>query len=215
VKRALLALLAINIVACATTKPVDMNEPRRVVGTENAVRIDAEIIGEEVQNGAHVPITYSITNERQVPIAVADLIPTTSFDPETQTITVAIGSEVPGMATVPRLIVVEPGETKTFNTMARLVFALPRSSDAHRMAPVTDLRLLVNFLGDTSGDFQKLIGIPERAIADPELAESLFPLWLERNEVVFTNSVPMRWKGSGGGDQSGTPAPDHRTRPVT
>ena len=54
------------------------------------------------------------------------------------------------------------------------------------------LRLKLNFLGDTSR-FEQLIAIPERAVRSPELAEELFPVWLERNETVFTNALPMRW----------------------
>ena len=207
-----LAVLLLSAMSCATTN-VNMDEPRRVVGTENAVRIDAEIIGEEVQNGAHVPITYAITNQRATAIAVADLIPTTAYDPETQTLTVDIGTEVPGNTLLPRLISIAPGEKKTFNTMARMVFALPRNGDAHRAAPLTELRLRLNFLGDTSGGFQQLIGIAERGIADPKLADELFPIWLERNEVVYTNAVPMRWKGSE--DSTDAPRPAVRRRPVT
>jgi hypothetical protein len=207
------AVLLLCATSCATTN-VNMDEPRRVVGTENAVRIDAEILGEEVQNGAHVPITYVITNQRTTAIAIADLLPTTAYDPETQTLTVDIGTEVPGNTLLPRLISIAPGEKKTFNTMARMVFALPRNSDAHRAAPVAELRIRVNFLGDTSGGFQQLIGIPERSIADPKLADELFPIWLERNEVVYTNAVPMRWKGTGEETETPRPAPVRR-RPVT
>ncbi len=207
------AALLVCVVSCATTN-INMDEPRRVVGTENAVRIDAEIIGEEVQNGAHVPITYVITNQRTTAIAIADLIPTTAYDPETQTLTVDIGTEVPGNTLLPRLISIAPGEKKTFNTMARMVFALPRNADAHRAAPITELRIRVNFLGDTSGGFQQLVGIPERGIADPKLADELFPIWLERNEVVYTNAVPMRWKGTGEETETPRPTPA-RKRPVT
>jgi hypothetical protein len=211
-------LASVAFLACAaacSTANVNMDEPRRVVGTENAVRIDAEISGEEVQNGAHVPITYVITNQRPTAIAIADLIPVTAYDPETQTITVDIGSEVPGLSLLPRLISIGPGEKKTFSTMARVVFALPRNTDAHLADPRTELRLRVNFLGDTSGAFQQLIGIPERAITDPKLADELFPMWLERNEVVYTNSIPMRWKGTGDSLETPRTAPVRKPRPVT
>lgn len=187
-----------------------MDEPRRVVGTQNSVRFDAELVGDEVRSGGHVPITYAITNQRSESIAVADLIPETSYDPETQTITVGIGSEVPGMLLLPRLLVIAPGEKKTFTTSARMALALPRRLDAKPTSPVLQLRLKLNFLGDTSGDFQTLIGISERSIADPKLADALFPLWLERNEVVYTNTVPMRWKTLQDPADASRPAPVRR-----
>ena len=54
------------------------------------------------------------------------------------------------------------------------------------------LRVKVNFLSDPTA-FEKLIAIPEKAVHDPELAAKLFPKWVEGNETVFTNTLPMRW----------------------
>jgi hypothetical protein len=209
-KRFAILVVCLLAAGCATTA-VDMNEPRRVVGTESAVRVDAEITGDEVSNGGRVPITYEITNQRTVPIAVADLVPETTYDSETRTITVTIGSEVPGELFLPRLIRIDPGEKKTFSALARIAFVLPpRPIDGSTLPPSADLRLKINFLGNTEG-FQELIamGEKEKALNDPKLAEELFPVWLERNEVVYTNSVPMRWTGR----RDSTTAPS-RARPV-
>ena len=41
--------------------------------------------------------------------------------------------------------------------------------------------------------FEKLIAIPERGVFDPKLADELFPKWLERNQTLYTNALPMRW----------------------
>ncbi|MDQ3281361.1 MAG: hypothetical protein M3Q69_08110 [Acidobacteriota bacterium] len=185
------AFLFLFLASCASTA-VDMNEPRRIVGTENSVRVDAQVTGDEARPGATIPITYEITNQRETPIAVADLIPETSYDAESHTITVNIGAEVPGNETVPRLIAIRPGEKRTFSVAARLRFAMPPTAAPLRAIPPAAFRLKLNFLGDTTG-FESLIEMKERAIADAKLADELFPLWLERNEIVTTNSIPMRW----------------------
>jgi hypothetical protein len=193
------SLCLLLLTACATTTsapPVDMGEPRRIVGTENSVRVDAQVTGEEAAAGSQVPITYEITNQRSTAIAIADLVPQTSYDEESRTLTVTIGSEVPGNELLPRLVLIGPGEKKTFAIAARMKYILPQrgSADPRVAAAPAELRLRVNFLGDVE-PFRQLIGIKETAIADPKLADELFPAWLEKNEVLYTNSIPMRLLG--------------------
>ena len=186
--------LAFLLTGCAATA-VDMAEPRRIVGTENAVRVDAQVSADQIAPGVQIPITYEITNQRATPIAVAEMIPETSYDSESRTFTVTIGSEVPGNTMLPRLVQIEPGEKKAFSTLARVFYVIPPRSVADpqtaALAPAS-FRLKVNFLGDTE-PFRELIGIKEVAVADAKLADELFPLWLDRNEVVYTNTIPMRW----------------------
>jgi hypothetical protein len=213
VNRCVAALVLLFAAACATA-PVNMSEPRRVVGTESAVRVDAEIRGEEIRPGASVPFTYEISNQRADTIAVAEVIPVATYDAETQTVTIDIGSEVPGEHLLPRLISIPPGQKKTFSSSARIAFAVQTSADPRSRYP-TALRFKLNFLGDTR-PFADLLDIPEKAVADPKRADELFPLWLERNEVVYTNAVPMRWTNF---DQPQmpesmpAPAPSRRRRP--
>lgn len=207
-----LFLLLPLLTACTSTQQVNMDEPRRVLGTTDAVRIDAEVRQEELRPGGSIPITYEITNQRPTVIAIADIVPDSSYDPETRTVTVSIGSEVPGETLLPRLISIRPGEKKAFTIIAPVRVAMPAvsSESANRMRVPNALRIRVNFLGET-GPFSELIDINEKAVQNPELADKLFPLWLEHNEVLTTGSLPMRW---GGVMAAGTEMAPRRTPPT-
>jgi len=193
---------ALLITGCATTKPVNLKEPRRVVGTENDVRIDAEIEVDRLMPSQTINLKYDISNQRSMPIAIADIFPESSYDSETRTVTIGIGTEVPGEQLLPRLVVIAPGEKKTFVAAARVNILIPAGAPSPFIRYPNALRVKVNFLGDT-GPFAKLISIPERAVHDPQLAAELFPKWLEQNESVITGTVPMRW--SGGVEEPQTP----------
>jgi hypothetical protein len=193
VRKLALLFAILLLAACATARkstPVNQNEPRRVVGTDNDVRIDAEVFGDQLGSSVTLPVKYDITNSRPATIAIADLVPETNYDEETRTVTISIGSEVPGTTLLPHLISIKPGEKKSFSTVARVNIMLPAGTPAARIPRA--LRLKVNFLSDTT-QFEQLITMPEKGLYDPKLADELFPKWLERNETVYTNTLPMRW----------------------
>jgi len=190
VKRSAALVFFLFLVACTSTKPVDMKEARRVVGTESDVRVDAEVYGDRLGPNITLPVKYDVTNHRKTTILIADLLPESNYDPETHMVTISIGSEIPGEQFLPRLIPIRPGERRSFSTAAHVVIvANPGSPWVPRP---NALRLKVNFLSDPM-PFEKLIAIPEKALHDPVLAAQLFPKWVEGNETVFTNTLPMRW----------------------
>jgi hypothetical protein len=211
--RAGCALIVLFAAACNSTTPpapatkpgaIDMKEPRRMVGTENNVRVDAEIFGEDMIQGASIAIKYEITNQRATPILIADLIAQSNYDPDTRTVTIDIGSEIPGEVLLPRLISIPSGERRTFNTGAHISIPIPPNSPWTPKPRALQLR--VNFLGDPA-PFAKLVDIPERSVRDKKLADELFPKWVERNETVTTNALPMRWQGPRtGGIEDSSPA---------
>jgi hypothetical protein len=205
-----IAPLALLLAAACASAPVNMKEPRRVVGTENNVRIDAEIIGDQLSPQASLPIKYDITNNRTTPIAVADLIPDTTYDPDTQTITVTLGAEVPGEELLPRLSLIAPGAKKSFSTNAVVKLVMPSGTNPFTRYP-NAMRLKLNFLSDLK-PFTKLIDIPERAVRDPKLAAELFPKWVEGNESVYTNALPMRWSGNAILEEAPADQPRRRVR---
>ncbi|HEY4641669.1 MAG TPA: hypothetical protein VII75_10020 [Thermoanaerobaculia bacterium] len=179
--------------AAAAPKPAppqNLAEERSIVGTENGVRIEAHVYGDQLKEASNVTVNYSIINDRNTPVAVADLVPMSSYDPELQTVTLEIGSEVPGEQFLPRLLIIPPGGRKSFTAAAHVGVVHP--SDAHFRRVPNALRVKVNFLADLK-PFEKLIGISERTVHDPQLANELFPQWVERNEIVMTNTLPMHW----------------------
>jgi len=211
----LLLLLVVVSAACATTsQPINQSkEPRRAVGTENGVRIDVEVYSESLMPNSSIPIKYDITNHRNVTILVADLIPQGTYDSDSLTVTVNLGTEIPGENFLPRLIAIRPEERKSFSTSAHVaIVANPGTPWTPRPNGV---RIRLNFLDDTA-TFSKLIEIPEKAIYDPKMASDLFQKWVENNETVVTNILPMRWQGGSASiSDQGTPslAPPRRGRP--
>ena len=109
-------------------------------------------------------ITYEITNQRETAIAVADIIPETTWDGETRTLTVSIGSEVPGELMLPRLIRIGPGEKKSFSTVARPGRIIPSASADPAARNTTLLRLKVNFLGGDMTPFAELLTMEAKGV---------------------------------------------------
>ena len=221
-KRFLCLLALVLAAACTSTSPpapstkpgsVDMKEPRRMVGTENNVRVDAEIYGDEMTQGASIAIKYDVTNERSHPILIADMIPQANYDPDTRTVTIDIGSEIPGEEFLPRLVSIPSGARRSFSAGARINILVSLQSPWTPRPRALQLR--VNFQGE-AGPFIKLIDIPEKAVHDKQLAAAIFPKWVEGNETVTTNALPMRWKVPARPammDDTSTSSPSRRRRP--
>jgi len=204
---ALFLLSTLFLLACSTSSQVDLKEPKRVLGLENDVRIDAQLSADRMAPNSLVGVTYEIENLRNEPIALADLIPEITYENDSRTITINLGAEVPGNQIVPRLVRISSGEKKSFTTSARMNLVMPATAGPFVAYPQL-LRLKVNFLGNVQ-PFEKLIDIPERAISDAKLADSMFATWIENNEAVVTNAIPIRWGATEG---FGEPPPQEPSR---
>ncbi len=182
----------------STAAPVHLAQERRIIGTENGLRVEAYLNNDAFKDTSF-SVKYDIINDRATPVAVAELVPISSYDADLRTVTLEIGSEVPGQELLPRLLVIPPGSKMSFTAAAHM--NVIRHGEGVTLPP-SSFRVKVNFLGDTK-PFEQLIGIPERAVHDPELANKLFPQWLERNEIVITNALPLRWAGPSRDGQPG------------
>jgi hypothetical protein len=168
------------VAACGSSSSViDRNDPARVVGRESDVRIDAQFLSRITPGSPTIHIACEIRNDRSKPIAVVERSEA-SYDPASRTITVHVGAEIPAAADATKLVTIASGETKRFQFAA----SVPMPATAMQPASHELIRLTVNFLND-----------PEvaRQMTSSEISESAYDAWIEDNETVTTNAVPLGW----------------------
>src|SRR4029079_5662653 len=83
---------AMLVAAVASAAHVDMNDPRRALAREKNIRVDAELLQDSLAPGASLSVTYQVQNLTAKTIGVADKISDVSYDPDTATVTLALGS---------------------------------------------------------------------------------------------------------------------------
>jgi hypothetical protein len=177
----------------AVAAGVDFKDPRRALGREDDIRVDAQLAQDTVSSSSPVGITYEIQNLTNSPIAVADRVCNSSFDADTQTITITIGAEIPQGTAMPHLVLIAPGQTRSLRTSAMVQFAI---ANAHSpWAPVPRyVQITVNVLRDLA-PFAKLIDKQSHAAAVP-LPNDLFDQWVDSISSVALNTLPVRWTNS-------------------
>ena len=198
-------IAAIVLLPSAFADSIDMDDPRRTVGREDNVRVDAQLIQDTVSPGSPIGITYQIENASSAPVALADKVTDASYDPDSRTITVSIGSEVPSDGKMPRVVTVAPGEKKVFRTgvTPSLGAAASRSS----LAPPRYVQIKVSILRNLA-PFAQLIA--RQSGTAQVLPDDLYDRWFESNDTIFLNAVPVRFAvrrnpgGFAGADQRGT-----------
>lgn len=158
-----------------------MKDPRRAVGSEDDVRVDAQLTAEFVSPRSPLRVTYQIRNLSSRTIAVAEKLCEASYDDDTATITLSVGSEVPSGGAMPRLVVIRSGETRTLTTGATLKLVR-----AQRIHPPAFVQIRVNVLRDAS---------PFLALdAGFHLSDEDFDRWLKLNESIELNAIPVRYR---------------------
>ena len=171
---------------------VDMRDPRRAVGREDDVRIDAELSQDSVSAHSKLAVVYQVQNLTSSPIAIADKISDSAYDSETRTLTLSFGAEVPDGATMPHLVVIPPGQKKTFLGCGTVNVQMPSVRSPWTPVPqfvqikVTILRDLTPFVG--------LIEQQDKTAAAPPLSNDVFDRWVGSVASVFLNPIPVRWE---------------------
>ena len=181
------ALAAVTLSAAVHAATIDMNDPLRSVGREDDIRIDAQLQSDTVSPGAPVVITWQIQNFTDITIAVATREVDASYDSESRTITLTVGSEVPDGGKMPVMVLVAPGEKKVFRAAATpaLSPAVTRHGDTPRYVQVK-----VSILRDLQA-FMPLI--EKQTAKSQDLSDALFDQWFEATDTILLNTLPVQW----------------------
>lgn len=191
----LLAAITLISAAAASAASIDMDDPRRSLGREGDVRIDAQLLRDTVSPGTPIGITYQIQNLSADSVAVADRVADASYDEDTHTITIGVGSEVPPDGNLPHMVVIKPGEKRVITAAAMPVLRADamRASFANvpryvqvKVAILRDIRPYATLIEKQS----------QEARARTRLSDELFDRWFESNDTIFLNSVPVRFQAA-------------------
>lgn len=175
-KRPTWLLVAFLTAVAAQAAKVDMTDPRRAVGTDDGIRVDASISNEFVTPGSPIRVTYRIENSSPHAIAVADTHYDVTYDEESRTLTFVLGAEVPKNGQLPRLLIVEAGKKRTFTTTVTF---------RGRAVPA-NVQITVNVLRDVT----PFVPLGE----NQRLSDAQFDLWLDTNDSIALNAIPVRYQ---------------------
>src|SRR3954471_3601767 len=179
------------ISSTARAAGVDFKDPRRALGREDDIRVDAQMLQETLSPGSPISVTYQVENLTSEPIAIADKVADATFDADSQTITVSIGAEIPEGAAMPHLTTIAPGQTRAFRIGAspQILTADAKSPWAHVPRFV---QIVVNVLRDLK-PFANLIAQQAKSATAPPLPNALFDTWVASVSSVELNALPVRW----------------------
>jgi hypothetical protein len=182
--------------ASAAGPAVDLDSPLTSIGREDNVRVEAQLLNDTVASGSAIGVTFQVENMSDGPIAIAEKVCSASFDADTQTVTLSIGSEVPEDGVMPKVTALAAGEKKTFTTGAvvRIITANLRSAFA---AVPRFVQVKVSVLRNVT-PFAALIQRQSQGPASVRvpLDDHQFETWLESNDTIFLNPVPVRFTGT-------------------
>lgn len=187
-----LTAVALALIATAVSAAhVDLRDPRRALGREDDVRVDALLTQANINAGSSLNVTYQIQNLSPVAIAFADKVSEASWDAESQTITLSLGAEIPPGPSMPRLVVIQPGEKRVFRGRAMASIPIPAARSPWTRVP-RFVQIKVNILRNVT-PFAALIAQQSQSETAPALPNDIFDRWIDSNDAVYLNPIPVRW----------------------
>jgi hypothetical protein len=188
------AVAVILIAGVAFAARVDFNDPRRALGREDNIRIDAQLAQDTISSSAPINVTFQVENLTQASIALADKVSDMSYDVDSRTITLTLGAEIPAGSSMPHLVVIAPGEKRVFRSGALVRIVMPSARTPWTAVP-RFVQIKVNVLRDIL-PFASLIEQQRRSTTPPALPNDMFDRWVESTDAVYLNAIPVRWNSS-------------------
>jgi hypothetical protein len=191
--RRIAVAVAVNVLATAAVLAagIDFKDPRRALGREDDIRVDAQLLQETISAGSPISVTYQIENLTSSPIAIADKVTDASYDPDSQIITISVGAEIPQGVAMPHLTVIPPAEKRTFRTGVAPQFVVANAHSPWARVPRL-VQITVNILRDVR-PFASLIAQQRTSAPPPMLPNDLLDQWASSVSSVELNSLPVRW----------------------
>jgi hypothetical protein len=187
---ALFAALVLYATA-AGAAGIDMDDPRRALGREGNVRVDAQLLRDFVTPGMPIGFTYQIENLSTSAVAIAHKVTDASYDEDSRTISVTVGSEVPPDGNMPLVVLIAPGEKKVLHAAATAPVSAGQVKSSLGATP-RFVQLKVAILRDLR-PFQALIEkqSAQNVRVKQRLTDAQFEQWFDSNDTIFLNTVPV------------------------
>lgn len=185
----LIALIVLIHAAAASAATIDMDDPRRALGREGDVRVDAQLVRETVSPGTPIGVVWQIQNFSDAPVAVATGEADATYDDDSQTITVAIGAEIPPDGDMPEMTIIAPGEKKVFRSAATPTLGAGAMRAGIRNSGPRYVQLKVAILRN----IEPFVPLIEKAPAPVRLTDAQFDRWFASTATIFLNTLPVQF----------------------
>jgi hypothetical protein len=189
-KSSLFVVTLMLTASAAMAAQVDMKDPRRALGRQDDVRIDAQLLQDTLQPNGPITVTYQVENLSNAPIAIADRVSDIDFDADAMVLTLSIGAEALTAKTLPHLAVIAPGAKRTFRAGGS-VHGVLNAYGPFAVVPHA-VQIRVNVLRDVAA-FRQAITVQEQPNAVIAVTNDMFDHWIDANDSIELNALPVRW----------------------
>ncbi|HEX9162888.1 MAG TPA: hypothetical protein VF980_14380 [Thermoanaerobaculia bacterium] len=183
----LLAVLT-SSAALAQSARIDMKDERRAVGREDNIRVDAQLTQDAVTSGSPIGVVWQVENLTNAPVATSAEV-SADYDAAARTLVLSVGSEVPSGGAMPRMVVIAAGEKKVLTGATTVHFMVAGAGMPHAAVP-RFVQIKASVLRDLTA-FATLF--EQRVSRKAVLTDAQFTQWMESNDTIVLNALPIHY----------------------